>query len=141
MDPTAGKGTILRHRPQGRRMEGELKAAVEELETKKAAFALATNELAQGTRKLANVLERCTKGGGAVWLSACSKGDPMDFWKFCLSAEGRVNRKQFWLWLILPLTAIGVLLAMLDVATGKYDPQLGLGLFSGIFALASLIPS
>ena len=65
----------------------------------------------------------------------------MDFKQFYLSPQGRANRKQFWLWLVLPLTAIGILLAILDVATGKYDPELGIGLFSGIFALVSLIPS
>ena len=40
----------------------ELKAAVEELEAKKAAFTLATNDLAQATRNLSGVLERCAKG-------------------------------------------------------------------------------
>ena len=47
---------------QGEQLEGELKAAVEELDTKKAAFALAKNELPQATRNLAGVLERCAKG-------------------------------------------------------------------------------
>ena len=56
----------------------------------------------------------------------------MDFKKFYLSPEGRVNRKQFWLWLVVPLTVIGVLLAFLDVATGNYNPEMGFGLFSGI---------
>lgn len=65
----------------------------------------------------------------------------MDFKQFYLSPQGRANRKQFWLWLVLPLTAIGILLAILDVATGKYDPELGIGLFSSIFALVLLIPS
>jgi len=44
------------------RLQGELKAAVEELDTKKAAFALAKNELPQATRNLAGVPERCAKG-------------------------------------------------------------------------------
>ena len=43
-------------------LEGELKTAVEALNAKKAAFALASNELAQATRNLAGVLERCAKG-------------------------------------------------------------------------------
>jgi hypothetical protein len=47
---------------KGEQLEGELKAAVEELDAKKAGFALATNELAQATRNLARVLERCAKG-------------------------------------------------------------------------------
>ena len=47
---------------KGQQLEGELKAAVEELEAKKAAFTLATNDLAQATRNLSGVLERCAKG-------------------------------------------------------------------------------
>jgi hypothetical protein len=47
---------------KGQQLEGDLKAAAEELTAKKAAFALATNDLAQATRKLACVLERCAKG-------------------------------------------------------------------------------
>ena len=65
----------------------------------------------------------------------------MDFKKFYLSPEGRVNRKQFWLWLVLPLTAIEILLALVDVKTGNYNPELSVGLFSGIFALVALIPA
>src|SRR5262245_57229876 len=60
----------------------------------------------------------------------------MDFKKFYLSPEGRVNRKQFWLWLVLPLTVIGALLALVDIAT-----ETGIGLFTGIFALLTLIPT
>jgi hypothetical protein len=47
---------------KGEQLEGELKAAVEELDAKKATFALAKNELAQATRNLAGILERCAKG-------------------------------------------------------------------------------
>jgi hypothetical protein len=47
---------------KGQQLEGELKAAVEQLDAKKAAFKLATNDLAQATRNLAGVLERCAKG-------------------------------------------------------------------------------
>jgi hypothetical protein len=47
---------------KGEQLEGELKATVEELDAKKAAFALAKNDLAQATRNLASVLERCAKG-------------------------------------------------------------------------------
>ena len=47
---------------KGEQLDGELKAAVEQLEAKKATFALAKNELAQATRNLAGVLERCAKG-------------------------------------------------------------------------------
>ena len=65
----------------------------------------------------------------------------MDFKKFYLSPEGRVNRKQFWLWLVLPLTVMGVLLASIDIGSGNYNPETGIGLFTGIFALLTLIPT
>ena len=65
----------------------------------------------------------------------------MDFKRFYFSPEGRVNRKQWWLWLVLPLTVTGILLVFIDMTTGNYDPEAGIGLFSGIFALLSLIPA
>jgi uncharacterized membrane protein YhaH (DUF805 family) len=65
----------------------------------------------------------------------------MNFKRLYLSPEGRVNRKQFWLWLVLPLTVIGILLALVDIATGNFDPEMGIGLFTGIFALITLIPT
>jgi uncharacterized membrane protein YhaH (DUF805 family) len=65
----------------------------------------------------------------------------MDFKKFYLSPEGRVNRKQFWLWLVLPLTAIEILLPLVDASTGNHNQELGIGLFSGIFALVATIPT
>ena len=42
---------------------------------------------------------------------------------------------------MLPLTAIGIVLVFVDMATGRYNPERGIGLFSGIFALLSLIPA
>ena len=71
----------------------------------------------------------------------------MDFKKFYFSPEGRVNRKQWWLWLVLPFTVIEILLGFVDMATGNFHPEAGIGLFtgiglfSGIFALFSLIPA
>ena len=65
----------------------------------------------------------------------------MDFKKFYLSPDGRVNRKQWWLWLVLPFTVIGTLLGFVDMSTGNYNPEAGIGLFSGIFAILSLIPA
>jgi uncharacterized membrane protein YhaH (DUF805 family) len=65
----------------------------------------------------------------------------MDFKQFYFSPEGRVNRKQWWLWLVLPFTVIGIILVLVDMATGRYDPEYNVGLFSGLFALLSLIPA
>jgi uncharacterized membrane protein YhaH (DUF805 family) len=63
-------------------------------------------------------------------------------WKqFYLSAQGRVNRKQFWLWLVLPGTLISVVLVLLDLALGTYDAKDGVGLFSGIFSLVIIVPA
>ena len=63
----------------------------------------------------------------------------MDFKKFYFSTEGRVNRKEWWLWFVLPFTVISILLGFVDMATGNFNPEAGIGLFSGIFALLSLI--
>ncbi len=65
----------------------------------------------------------------------------MDFKKFYFSPEGRVNRKQWWLWLVLPLTMISIPVVFVDMATGNFNPEAGIGLFSGIFALLSAIPA
>ena len=43
--------------------------------------------------------------------------------------------------LVLPFTVISILLGFVDMATGNYNPESGIGLFSGIFALLALIPA
>lgn len=56
-----------------------------------------------------------------------------------------MNRQQWWLGFVLPLLVIYMILYMIlaaiDNATGRFDPETGLGLFSGIFYLIVLIPS
>jgi hypothetical protein len=74
-------------------------------------------------------------GVGKFAAPTGKRGTPMDFKKFYFAPEGRVNRKQWWLWLVLPLTAISILLLFVDMATGNYRPEYGIGLFSGIVAL------
>jgi uncharacterized membrane protein YhaH (DUF805 family) len=64
------------------------------------------------------------------------EGRAMDFKQFYFSAQGRVNRKQFWLWLVLPVFVISVILAFIDMATGNYIGPL----LQGIVTLAILIP-
>ena len=64
-----------------------------------------------------------------------------DWKQFYLSAQGRVNRKQFWLWLVLPCTVISVVLVLLDLALGTYDAKDGVGLFSSIFSLVVIVPA
>jgi uncharacterized membrane protein YhaH (DUF805 family) len=43
--------------------------------------------------------------------------------------------------LVLPFTVISILLGFVDMATGNYNPESGIGLFSGIVALLALIPA
>ena len=43
--------------------------------------------------------------------------------------------------IVLPLTVIEIVLVLVDVATENYNPELGIGLLSGIFALVALIPT
>jgi uncharacterized membrane protein YhaH (DUF805 family) len=52
-----------------------------------------------------------------------------------------VNRNQWWLKLVLPVTVISMVLVFVDMAAGGYDPELGVGLFSGIFVLLALVPA
>jgi hypothetical protein len=74
-------------------------------------------------------------------LSLLGKGGSYGF-QTVLSVATRPRKPQAILALArLAVDAIGILLAILDVATGKYDPELGIGLFSSILALVSLIPS
>lgn len=65
----------------------------------------------------------------------------MDFQKFYFSAKGRANRKQLWLWLMLPVFAMYIVLVILDAALGtQFHPRGGLGLFSLIGPLIILFP-
>ena len=64
-----------------------------------------------------------------------------NFQQFYFSMQGRVNRKQWWLRLILPILVMILVLAFVDRAIGIYDPNTGVGILSGLFALAALIPA
>ncbi len=71
----------------------------------------------------------------------------MSFSELYFSAKGRVGRKTYWLKLIVPVIIISVVLIFIDVALGtEYaidpnQPESGVGLFSGIFSLLTLVPS
>jgi len=65
----------------------------------------------------------------------------MDFQQFYLSAQGRVNRKQWWLYLILPVFVVSLILSIADGAFGTVDTESGLGVLTGIWTLIILIPS
>jgi uncharacterized membrane protein YhaH (DUF805 family) len=65
----------------------------------------------------------------------------MDYKQFYLSAQGRVNRKQWWLYLVLPIFVVSLILSFVDNAIGTVDQENGAGLLSGIWALITLIPA
>ena len=64
-----------------------------------------------------------------------------NFQQFYFSVQGRVNRKQWWLRLILPILVITLVLSFVDRVIGIYEPNTGVGILSGLFALAFLIPA
>ena len=54
--------------------------------------------------------------------------------------SGRSRRREYWYFVLFYLI-IYVVLAVADAATGSFDSKSGIGLFTGIFSLAMLIPS
>jgi uncharacterized membrane protein YhaH (DUF805 family) len=53
---------------------------------------------------------------------------------------GRSRRKEYW-YFVLFTSIITLALVIVDVVIGTYDPDFGLGLLSGIYSLAILLPS
>jgi uncharacterized membrane protein YhaH (DUF805 family) len=75
-------------------------------------------------------------------LSILGKGGAiMDYKQFYLSAQGRVNRKQLWLYLVLPAVVVSLILSLIDAAIGTVDAESGLGLLCGLWSLIILIPA
>lgn len=54
--------------------------------------------------------------------------------------EGRARRKEYWFFMLFYIIIIFVL-ALIDGVTGNFNVETGLGLFSGIFIFAMIIPS
>ena len=54
--------------------------------------------------------------------------------------KGRARRKEYWFFILFNLIASRVL-TVVDYMTGSLDPELGMGLLSGLYSLAVLIPS
>jgi uncharacterized membrane protein YhaH (DUF805 family) len=53
--------------------------------------------------------------------------------------NGRARRKEYWFFFLIS-TVISIILAVIDSFTGTISEEAGLGLLSGIYALAVLIP-
>ena len=54
--------------------------------------------------------------------------------------KGRARRKEYWFFILFNLIA-SLVLTLVDFMTGSLDPELGMGLLSGLYSLAILIPS
>ncbi len=54
--------------------------------------------------------------------------------------EGRARRTEYWYFVLFYVLAI-VALAIVDVIVGTYNEESGLGLLSGLFMLATILPS
>jgi uncharacterized membrane protein YhaH (DUF805 family) len=52
---------------------------------------------------------------------------------------GRARRKEYWFFMLFNVLAI-VVLSVLDVMVGTFSMEAEIGLFSGLYALAMLIP-
>ncbi|MDG2272356.1 MAG: DUF805 domain-containing protein [Halioglobus sp.] len=54
--------------------------------------------------------------------------------------DGRSRRKEYWMFILINMV-ISFILTFVDRLTGTLNPDVGLGLLSGIYTLAVLIPS
>jgi uncharacterized membrane protein YhaH (DUF805 family) len=54
--------------------------------------------------------------------------------------SGRSRRKEYW-WFILFTFVVSLVLGIIDTLAGTYDTTYGIGLVSGLFNLAILVPS
>jgi uncharacterized membrane protein YhaH (DUF805 family) len=54
--------------------------------------------------------------------------------------DGRARRKEYWMFALINLVITFVLITI-DSLIGTFSPQAGIGLLSGLYALAVLIPS
>ena len=54
--------------------------------------------------------------------------------------QGRARRKEFWYFFLFNLI-VTVVLAVVDMAAGMFDDELGFGMLQGLYSLAILLPS
>lgn len=54
--------------------------------------------------------------------------------------SGRARRKEYWFFVLFNII-FSILFGVIDGVTGSFDPEVGLGIFGGIYALLVLLPS
>ncbi len=65
----------------------------------------------------------------------------MTFTQICFSSRGRVSRLQYWTMFGFWNIGISILLTMCDIGLDTFDFETGIGAFSFIFAVISIIPN
>lgn len=61
-------------------------------------------------------------------------------WKKYATFSGRARRSEYWYFILInALISIGLM--VVDKVTGTYNVEMGLGLLSGVYSLAVLLPS
>ncbi|ASQ91026.1 hypothetical protein CHL67_08925 [Prosthecochloris sp. GSB1] len=63
----------------------------------------------------------------------------LEVWKKYAVFNGRSRRKEYWYFVLFNLMA-GLILGLVDSMTGLYNYEAGLGLLSGIYSLAVIVP-
>lgn len=61
-------------------------------------------------------------------------------WKKFAEFSGRARRKEYWLFVLFNIV-VTIVLTLIDRALGLLNQDSGLGVLSGIYSLAALIPS
>lgn len=54
--------------------------------------------------------------------------------------EGRARRSEYWYFVLFYVLAV-IALSIVDIVVGTYHEESGFGLFSGLFMLATIVPS
>jgi len=64
----------------------------------------------------------------------------LEVWKKYAVFAGRARRKEYWYFALFNILA-SILLAVIDGVTGNVSPEAGMGLLSGLYTLAAIIPA
>jgi len=64
----------------------------------------------------------------------------LEAWKKFAVFQGRARRKEYWFFALINVVVV-IALVMADFATGTLNSEAGIGLLSGLYSLAVLVPS
>ena len=64
----------------------------------------------------------------------------LEVWKKYATFEGRARRKEYWYFQLFNVLA-ALVLAFIDMMVGSFSEEAGIGLLSGLYCLAVILPS